>query len=99
MSMLRIKAIGTGTPGDPIRADFPTYGFVGYDPVTNLITVDVPDADFPPNAPAPGDATRPNTAYGPVLTTVPGASMAAWTNTLRARYPGRGANWSPPQPQ
>lgn len=99
MTLIRVKATGSGLPTDPVRIDMPTYSIVGIDPVTMLATIDIPDADLPPNMPNAGDPNRPNTPYGPVLTGHTQQALSQWTTALRARYPNKGANWNPPNPQ
>lgn len=94
--LLRVKATGAGQPGDPVRVDLPTYSLVGFDPVSMMATVDVPDPDLPPNMPQAGDPKRPNTPYGPVLIQLDAASHSTWSAGLRGRY-NRGSNWAPPQ--
>lgn len=44
---IRVKALGTGVTGDPVRAPFPTYGLVGWDPVAGKITIEIPAEDVP----------------------------------------------------
>lgn len=83
---VRVRAIGSGQPGDSVRAPLPTWSFVGYDPVTNMMTVDIPDEDAPPSPPAEGGPERPNTPYGPVLARLPPQAQAAWHQHLDARY-------------
>ena len=83
---VRVKAIGSGQTGDPVRVLLPTWSFVAYDPVTNMMTVDIPDDDAPDSPPPEGSAGRPITPYGPVLARLPPQAQAAWHMRLDQRY-------------